>query len=188
MRLLSRIQHLCFVTWRIKKFQWLSNCKNVIGKPNVYHPLLMSGKGKIAFGNNVQIGVIASPKFYTDYCYLEAKNEDSEIIIGNNVAINNSFSAIACSKINIGNGVLIGVNCSIIDSDGHGLAVENRNENSISKPVYIHNNVFIGSNVTILKGVTICENAVIGNASVVTKDVPANVLVAGNPARLIRNL
>jgi acetyltransferase-like isoleucine patch superfamily enzyme len=188
MGLLSRIQHLCFVTWRIKKFQWLSNCENVIGKPNLYHPLLISGKGKISFGNNVQIGVIASPKFYSDYSYLEARNKESEIIIGNNVAINNSFSAIACSKISIGNSVLIGVNCSIIDSDGHGLAVENRNENSISKPVYIHNNVFIGSNVTILKGVTIGENAVIGNASVVTKDVPANVLVAGNPARLIRNL
>lgn len=188
MGLLNKIHYLCFVTWRIKKFQWLSNCKNVSGKPNVYHPLLLNGKGKITFGHHVQIGVIASPKFYSDYCYLEAKNEDSEIHIGTNVAINNSFSAVACAKISIGNGVLIGSNCSIIDSDGHGLAVEDRNENSISKPVYIHDNVFIGSNVTILKGVTIGENAVIGNASVVIKDVPANVLVAGNPARFIRNL
>jgi len=188
MGIFSRIKHFCFVTWRIKKFQWLSDCKNVSGKPNLYHPLLTSGKGKILFGNNVQIGVIAAPKFYSDYCYLEAKNTDSEIIIGNNVAINNSFSAIACSKISIGNNVLIGENCAIIDSDGHGIAVDNRHENSISKSVCIQNNVFIGSNVSIIKGVTIGENSVVGNSAVVTKDVPANVLVAGNPARVIRTL
>ena len=56
------------------------------------------------------------------------------------------------------------------------------------KPVRIRRNVWVGANVTILPGVTIGENAVIGAGSVVTKDVPDNAVVAGNPARLIRYL
>ena len=56
------------------------------------------------------------------------------------------------------------------------------------KPVRIKRNVWIGANATILPGVTIGENAVVGAGSVVTKDVPDNAVVAGNPARLIRFL
>ena len=56
------------------------------------------------------------------------------------------------------------------------------------KPVHIKRNVWIGVNVTILPGVTIGENAVVGAGAVVTKDVPDNAVVVGNPARVIRYL
>src|SRR5689334_1726542 len=149
MGVLGQIKRFCFVTLRVIKYQWLSDCNNIVGKPNLFHPLLLSGKGKISFGNNVQIGVIASPKYYSDYSYIEARTPRSEIIIGNNTAINNSFSAVAFSKIIIGNNVLMGVNCMINDSDGHGLEPENRNcEVPDSSPVIIKDNVFFGSNVT----------------------------------------
>ena len=67
--------------------------------------------------------------------------------------------------------------------------IDKRNEgNPDSFPVYIGENVFIGSNVSILKGVEIGDNSVIGNGSVVTKNIPKNVVAAGNPAKVIRNL
>jgi galactoside O-acetyltransferase len=186
---MGKLKKFIFVTLRIKKYQWLSNCKHVVGKPVVLHPLLLHGKGKIAFGMQVQIGVIASPKFYSHYSYIEARYENSEVSIGNNVAINNNFSAVAFSKITIEDNVLIGVNCSIIDSDAHELEYDKRRAiNPISKAVHIKENVFIGSNVTILKGVTIGKNAVIGNGAIVTKDIVDNVIAAGNPAREIRRL
>lgn len=189
MGIISKIKQFCFVALRIKKYEILSDCKRVSGKPIKYHPLLLKGKGKIYFGKNVQIGVVSSPDFYSHYTYLEARDERSEIIIGDNVAINNAFSVECASKIVIENDVLIGVNCSIIDNDGHDLAIEKRN---IGIPetasVHIHQNVFLGSNVSILKGVTIGKNSIIGNGSVVTKNIPENVVAAGNPAKVIRNL
>jgi maltose O-acetyltransferase len=167
----------------------LSDCKNVVGKPVLFHPLLVKGKGKISFGEKVQIGVIASPNYYSHYAYLEARNQDSEIFIGDNVSINNGFSAEAFSKITIGKNTLIGVNCSIIDNDGHHLAIDERHAGEpISAAVAIAENVFLGDNVTVLKGVTIGGNSVIGNGSVVTGNIPENVIAAGNPARVIRNL
>lgn len=189
MKGLSKIKFFLFTKLRIWKYQFLSNCSQVTGKPIVYQPLLLRGNGKINFGKNVQIGVINSPNFYTNYFYLEARTESSEISFGDNVAINNGFSAVVFSKITIQKNVLIGFNCSIIDNDGHNLGIHERNS---GKPnfadVFIDENVFLGNNVTVLKGVTIGKNSVIGNSSVVTKDIPENVIVAGNPARIIRNL
>lgn len=189
MGIFTKIQQFCSVSVRIWKYKILSNCAQVSGQPNCYHPMLLRGKGKIRFGKNVQIGVINSPNFYSHYSYLEARNAESEIIIGDNVSINNAFSAIAFSKITIGNNVLIGVNCSIIDNDGHDLHPNHRTS-GIPKvdAVFIDDNVFLGSNVSIVKGVTIGKNAVIGNGSVVTRSIPENAIAAGNPAKVIRML
>ena len=184
-----RIKFFLFVTLRVWKYKLLSDCSNVSGNPNLFHPLLLKGKGKVSFGKNVQIGVIASPNFYSNYTYLEVRNFDSEINIGDNVSINNAFSAVAFSKITIQSNVLIGVNCAIIDNDGHNLEVNKRNDNELkSEAILIEENVFLGDDVTILKGVTIGRNSVIGNGSIVTKSIPENVIAAGNPAQVIRNL
>ncbi|WP_284653605.1 acyltransferase [Flavobacterium terrisoli] len=183
------IKHFFFVTLRIWKFQWISDCSKVSGKPKLFHPLLLKGKGKISFGKNVQIGVTDSPNYYSHYTYLEARNPDSEIVIGDNVSINNGFSAVAFSKITIQNDVLIGVNCAVIDNDGHHLDADKRNEGQPkSEAVLIGENVFLGDNVTILKGAVIGKNTVIGNGSIVTGNIPDNAIAAGNPARVIRNL
>lgn len=189
MRVSNRLKYFLFVKLRIWKFKLLSDCSRVTGKPNLYLPLLLKGKGRISFGENVQIGVVASPNFYSHYTYLEARNTESEITIGNNVAINNAFSVVAFSKIVIQDNVLIGVNCSIIDNDGHNLAIDKRLSDEVTQAsVLIAENVFLGDNVTILKGVSIGKNSVIGNGSVVTQDIPENVVAAGNPAKVIRTL
>lgn len=189
MNIIQKIKEIVFIKCRIIKYQWLSKCKDVNGNPKLYHPLLLEGDGSIYFGKNVQIGVKSSPNFYSHYSYFEVKYPESKVIIGNNVTINNNFSAVSFSKITIEDNVLIGVNCSMIDTDGHQLE-SNKRVDGIPKTeeIIISKNVFIGDNVSILKGVTIGENSVVGFGSVVTKSIPANVIAAGNPVRIIRSL
>ena len=69
----------------------------------------------------------------------------------------------------------------------HGLLPEERRD-LIPKPIHIGKNVLIGSNSTILSGVTIGDNAVIGAGSVVTKDIPENMIAVGSPAKVIRSI
>ncbi|WP_338408957.1 acyltransferase [uncultured Flavobacterium sp.] len=187
MNIVQKIKHIIFVKFRILKYKWLSTCKNTFGNPIQHHPMLLEGEGTVVFGTKVQIGVVFSSNFYSHYSYLEARFKESQIIIGNNVSINNAFSAVAFSKITIEDNVLIGINCAIIDNDGHHLEIDKRTSViSKSAEVLISKNVFIGDNVSILKGVTIGQNSVIGFGSVVTKSIPENVVAAGNPAQIIR--
>lgn len=107
----------------------------------------------------------------------------ARIIIGKNCGL--SGVTIRCFRqISIGNNVRIGANSIIMDGDAH----QDDSRTSESKSVFISDNVWVGANVTILKGVTIGENSLIGIGSVVTKSIPANVVAAGNPCRIIRNL
>lgn len=116
------------------------------------------------------------PPFYTD-C---GKN----ISVGKNVFINSCCHFQDQGGIVIGNGVLIGHNVT--------LATLNHDENPDNRQtiypaaIKVGNNVWIGSNAIILPGATINDGSIIGAGSVVTKDVPANCIVAGNPAKILR--
>ena len=103
-------------------------------------------------------------------------------MIGNHVEMS-GVSIVSNHSVNIGNNVLIGANCQIGDRDGHS----NRYKSS-SKPITIEDDVWLGMNVTVLKGVTIGEHSIIGANSVVTKDIPANCIAAGNPCKVIKLL
>lgn len=94
---------------------------------------------------------------------------------------------IAYSRITIGENSLIGAGCLICDSDMHEVPLGSGKDIRIS-PVVIGARVFVGANATILKGVTVGDGAVIGANSVVTSDIPPNMLAAGNPARPIRRV
>jgi len=97
----------------------------------------------------------------------------------------------ATERIAIGNHVAVGANSTIVDTDFHPLHVEGRRSDSSagrSAPVVIGDDVFIGMNCLVLKGVTIGPGSVIGAGSVVAQDVPPGVIVAGNPARVVRTL
>lgn len=104
--------------------------------------------------------------------------------IGRNVVIMNGCLMMAAGGIAIADDVMIAANVQLL-SNNHDLA-----QRSIitCKPVTICRNAWIGASATILPGVTVGENAVVGAASVVTKDVPQNAIVAGNPARIIRKI
>lgn len=189
MGILHQLKQFAFVKLRILKYKSLSTCQQVLGKPKLFQPLLLNGKGKISFGKNVQIGVVNSPNYYSHYSYFEARSSESEIFIGNDISINNNCSIEALSKVSIHDNVLIGINCAILDNDGHDLAIDKRLSGTPKcAEITIKKNVFIGDNVTILKGVTIGENSVIGSGSIVTKSIPANVVAVGNPAKVIKEI
>jgi len=124
----------------------------------------------------------------------------AKITIGEQTFIGNS-SLVAASSICIGNNVLISWGVTVVDHNSHSLCYSERCEdvldwkqgkkdwsNVISKPVYINDKAWIGFQSIILKGVTIGEGAIVGAGSVVTKDVPAWTIVAGNPAKVIREI
>lgn len=95
----------------------------------------------------------------------------------------NRYCKIRCyEEITIGEGVAISENFTIWDSDAHQMI----NGSKHTQPIMIGNNVWIGTNVTVLKGVKIGDGSVIAAGSLVTKDVPANCLAAGVPAKVIK--
>ena len=118
------------------------------------------------------------PPFYTDY----GKN----ISVGENVFINSGCCFQDQGGITIGNNVLIGQQV-VIATLNHELTASRR-ANMIPASVKIGNNVWIGAHATILAGVTIGDNSVVAAGAVVNKDVPANVVVAGVPAKVIKNI
>lgn len=108
------------------------------------------------------------------------------IHIGENFIGNFNLTILDETTVTIGDNVMIGPNCSLITIT-HALLPDQRNEGIMSaRPITIGNDVWIASNVTILPGVTIGDGAVIGAGSVVTRSIPAGMLAAGNPCRVLR--
>lgn len=108
------------------------------------------------------------------------------IQIGNHVGISGATIS-SNSTITIGNNVLIGSGVLITDSDAHSINPKFRNDKSkiMSSPIVIEDDVFIGARSIVLKGITIGRGALIGAGSVVSKDIEAFAIVAGNPAKKI---
>lgn len=114
-------------------------------------------------------------------CMFSTHSKNARLEIGNNCGF--SGTTIGCFKeIVIGDNVLCGANTLITDSDWH----PNDQRSSPPKAVKIERNVWLGYGAIVLKGVTIGENSIIGAGSVVIKDIPANVIAAGNPCKTIR--
>jgi maltose O-acetyltransferase len=108
------------------------------------------------------------------------------IEIGENFYANVNLVILDGAKVTIGNNVFIAPNVGIYTA-GHPLDIERRNAGlEYALPVTIGNNVWIGGGVSIMPGVTIGDGAVIGSGAVVTRDIPPNVVAAGNPAKVIR--
>lgn len=150
---------------------------------------VLNDDGTIEIGDDVMLnsGDWTNPIGCGNRIWLQVR-KGARLSIGSHSGISNT--AITCqSEITIGNNVFIGSGCRIYDTDFHSLKVEERRQNikARCKPVKISDNVFLGSGVTVLKGVCIGEGSVVGANAVVTKDIPAHQIWAGNPARYIRN-
>ena len=110
------------------------------------------------------------------------------IAIGDNFYANYDTLLLDVAPITIGNNVMFGPRVSLITAT-HPLDAHARNAGLESgRPIIIKDNVWLGANVVVNPGVTIGANSVIGSGAVVTKDIPANVVAAGNPCRIIRHL
>ena len=149
------------------------------------------GAQYIQIGDNFNAGRGTTLQAWDTY-----KNQkfNPQIIIGNNVMLTDYIQISAINKVVLGDNLLVGQNVYISDNS-HGNADETALEVApierplTSKgPVIIGKNVWIGRGAVILSGVTVGDNAIIGANSVVTKDVPANSVVAGVPAKLIKYL
>lgn len=116
------------------------------------------------------------PPFYTDF--------GQNITFGKNVFLNTGCTFQDLGGITIGDASQIGQNVTLCTLN-HGLAPEMRNT-IYPKPIHIGKNVWIGANALVLPGVTIGDNAVIAAGAVVTKDVPADTVVGGNPATFMK--
>lgn len=175
---------------RIRKYRLLSTCRNVTGTPIALQPILFVGPGEVALGEGVQFGWKNSPLFYSGYCHVEVSNAGARIEVGDRTEFNNNLMLKSEGEgIRIGKDCLFGAEIQIFDSDFHELTPGRRVGGTPKTAlVEIGDRIFAGMGVKILKGVTIGDDSVIGAGSVVTSSIPAGVIAAGNPARVIREL
>lgn len=175
---------------RILKYRALSSCRPQGGKPVVLQPVHWLGPGTVNLGERVQFGWHSSPLYYAGYCHVEVSSAESTIEVGDRTEFNNNLMLKSEGPgIRIGKDGLFGANVEIFDSNFHELHPDRRHGgHPAMAPVEIGDNVFVGMGVKILKGSTIGSDSVIGAGAVVAGDIPAGVVAAGNPARVIREL
>ncbi len=113
---------------------------------------------------------------------------DAVLEIGENTFINYGTSIAAARCVTIGKDCLIGTYVNITDNNFHQLDPDHRYEMPESLPVTLGDRVWLGTRVIVLPGVTIGEGSVVGAGSVVTHDLPARVVAAGVPAKVIRSI
>lgn len=139
----------------------------------------VNNKGRLLIGDRVRItSTIATFEL--------GVGPNGTMDIGSNVLINYGCSFGATKLLRIGDRCNIGTQCILIDNAFHELDPDRRDEQPESLPVVLERNVWLASRVIVLPGVTVGENSVVGAGSVVTRDIPPNVLAAGIPAKVIR--
>ena len=168
----------------------------------VHNKVYVRGKGIITIGDDFHL---TSDDCLNPICrnlraVLFVPQKESKIIIGNNVGMS-SVCLWAQKGIMIGDNVNIGGDCLIMDSDAHPIDYMHRRDSFIQEfgqieyeskihscPIIIEEDVWIGARCQILKGVKIGARSIIAAGSIVTKDIPSDVIAGGNPARIIKYL
>lgn len=130
---------------------------------------------------NAQEGLYIEPPFNCDY--------GNNIIIGKNFYANFNCIVLDVNTVEIGDNVMFAPNVQVYTA-GHPIDAKLRVDEGVEfgLPIKIGDNVWVGGGVIICPGVSIGENAVVGAGAVVTKDIPANVVAAGNPCRVIKEI
>jgi maltose O-acetyltransferase len=142
--------------------------------PDERRRLLTELLGAVGDGTEIR------PPFYVDY--------GKHIRIGARTFANFGLVALDVAAITVGDDVQIGTNVQLL-TPTHPVEPEPRRAKwEAAKPITIGDNVWLGSGTIVLPGVTVGENTVVGAGSVVVRDVPANVVAVGNPARIVRRL
>lgn len=157
-------------------------CKDKCFEFNNLRPSDLEGRRKILrtiFGKMGENVVIQSP-FWCDFGY--------NVEVGNNFFANHGCTMLDTAKITFGDNVFIGPSCGF-HAALHPLDPERRATwEETAEPIRVGNNVWFGAAVNVLPGVTIGNNVVIGAGSLVTSDIPDNVLAYGSPCRVIRQI
>lgn len=176
--------------FRFLTAQRLAHCPVELGKDCVFHvPVRNGGTGSIRLGNRNVFGSPTSVRLGNGEILIQARGSNARVQIGDENLFSNNVSIVAGEQITLGDRCQIGDLATVFDCDFHELNPATRCRSAgPTRPVRIGSNVWLGSRVMVLKGVHIGDNAVIAAASVVTRDVPANCVAAGVPARVIRHL
>ena len=161
----------------------LNAVKDVIHRYNALVPSQTEERLSILKGLLGHIGdddIIINQPFYCDY--------GKQISVGRHFFANFNFTVLDEAAVTIGDNCFVGPNVSIYTACHSTDPVERNSRKEWAEPVSIGDNVWIGGGITILPGVKIGNNVTIGAGSVVTKDIPDNVVAAGNPCRIIKSL
>lgn len=157
-------------------------CKDICFEYNSTRPSLLYTKLDLLkglFGKTDGNFFIQAP-FWCDYGY--------NIELGKNFYANHGMVILDCAKVKFGDNVFVAPNCGF-HTAGHPIDFERRNQGlEYAWPIIVGDNVWIGAGVQVMPGVTIGSNVVIGGGSVVTKDIPDNVIAVGNPCRVLREI
>jgi len=181
--------------WKYACFKWATWPRRlsgnlVLGKHvGLMAPLRCDGEGVVYVSDRTKLGSPLSARYGNGEVLLQARTRDAVIRIGRHCAFSNNVSVIAVQSVEIGDDCLIGDFVSIMDSDFHGIAPDQRRTGPAqTAPVKLENNVWLGSRVIVQKGVTIGENSIVAPNAVVTSSIPPNSVAAGVPAKVVRGL
>jgi acetyltransferase-like isoleucine patch superfamily enzyme len=156
----------------------------------LYHSIMKPRYVHIS-GPNIRIGrcftAIGEPMHQVEVGVWGRSQGEGRIQIGDCVLMSPGSRISASDEVVIGDGVMLANGVYITDSDWHTIYDRTVRDERVT-PVHIGDNVWLGDHATVLKGVTIGENSVVAARAVVTRDVPANVVVAGNPAKVVKEL
>lgn len=159
-----------------------AECQRKLYEFNHMYPDKMEERAKLIKEILGKTGEMAwiQPPFHCDYGW--------NIEVGENFFANYNFTVLDVGKVIIGKNAQIAPNVSIYTA-GHPVHPDSRNTGyEYGIPITIGDNVWLGGNVVVLPGVTIGNNVVVGAGSVVSKDIPDNVIAAGNPCKIIREI
>lgn len=177
---------------RMRRFFWneplfRSQCESVGADFEMWELPYLHGSGRIVIGNQVTFG--GKPDFVFGNC----GEAEPEIVIGDHTFLGHGVCLLAASSIRIGKHCMIASGARAADYDGHPLDAARRRAGEKTPPegigrIVIGDDVWVGTGAIILKGVTVGDRSVIGAGAVVTRDVPPDTVVGGNPARVIKQL
>ena len=152
---------------------------------------IMGAKYFDVYGRNISIGdyptMVASPDNYIHLTTWSLEDHEGEICIGKYCLLTPGVRIASASKITIGDGCMFANSAYISDADWHGI-YDRAIPVGKTKPIILEENVWIGDRAVVGKGVTIGKNSIVAAGAVVVKDVPENVVVGGNPAKIIKEL
>jgi acetyltransferase-like isoleucine patch superfamily enzyme len=155
------------------------------------HPFIVKPWHIELFGGPVHIGhhitLLGCSDKKTRLTVWSDKTGIDGIVIGDHVLISPGVRISAAQSIRIGDSCMLASHVYITDSDWHGIYDRSLPCGEVG-PVVLEQNVWVGDSAIVCKGVRIGENSIVGAGSVVTSDIPANVIAAGNPARVIKEL